>query len=77
MLRSRFRAFPDLELVSADFELAAEFFNACRGHGVQGSNTDFLICAAADRRKLPILTTDGDFLLYQKYLPIVLHPPRI
>ena len=76
-LRGRFRAFPDLELVSADFELAAEFFNNCRGHGVQGSNTDFLICAAAERRKLPILTTDGDFLLFQKYIPVVLHPPRI
>ena len=35
-------AFDDLILDRADYELAAEFFNNCRGKGVQGSNTDFL-----------------------------------
>jgi predicted nucleic acid-binding protein len=75
-LRDHLRAFPDLELSSADFERAAEFFTRCRAKGVQGSNTDFLICAVADRHRLPILTTDGDFLLFQKVLPISLHQPR-
>jgi hypothetical protein len=37
-------------LHSEDYELAAQFFNQCCGRGVQGSNTDFLICAAAVRR---------------------------
>jgi len=76
-LRDHLRAFPDLELVSADYEHAAECFNSCRSKGVQGSNTDFLICAIAQRHNLPILTTDDDFLLYQQHLPIRLHQPRI
>ena len=63
-------AFDDLVLGRADYELAAEFFNRCRSQGVQGSNTDFLVCAAASARKLPILTTDQDFGLYAKYLPV-------
>ena len=28
---------------------AAKFFNVCRSKGIQGSNTDFLICAVAVR----------------------------
>jgi predicted nucleic acid-binding protein len=44
--------------------------------GVQESNTDFLICAVADRHRLPILTTDSDFLHFQKVLPISQHQPR-
>jgi predicted nucleic acid-binding protein len=40
---------------------------------VQGSNTDFLICAAAERRNLPILTTDADFRRFAAILPITLH----
>ena len=46
-LRDSLRAFPDLELEIKDYELASEFFNTCRSKGVQGANTDFLICAAA------------------------------
>lgn len=51
-LRNYLRSFPDLELVTEDYELAAEFFNTCRSNGIQGSNTDFLICAVAHRRWL-------------------------
>src|SRR6266480_3067841 len=58
MLRERLRSFPDTELLSEDFELAAEFFNRCRARGVQGSNTDFLICAVAHRRGHAVFTTD-------------------
>ncbi len=75
-LRDHLRAFPDLELTAGDYETAAEFFNICRGKGIQGSNTDFLICAIAARHKIPIFTTDGDFSLFQPHLPIVLHSPR-
>lgn len=75
-LRDHLRAFPNLELASGDFETAAEFFNLCRSKGVQGSNTDFLICAVAARHKLPIFTTDGDFTLFRQHLPITLHMPR-
>ena len=72
-LQTSLRAFEDIALTQADYELAAEFFNRCRGQGIQGSNTDFLICAAASRRELPILTTDLDFALFQKHLPIQLY----
>jgi hypothetical protein len=70
------RSFPDLELTSRDYEYAAEFFNLCRSKGVQGSNTDFLICAIAACQKTPIFTTDRDFTLFQLHLPIMLHCPR-
>lgn len=70
------RAFPDLKLSSQDYETAAEFFNLCRAQGIQGSNTDFLICAVAVRVKIPIFTTDADFTLFQQHLPIALHRPR-
>lgn len=76
-LREHLRSFPDLLLTSADYEQAAEYFNLCRGKGVQGSNTDFLICAVAVRHNLPIFTTDKDFSLFQAYLPIALHRARV
>ena len=71
-LRNIMAAFDDLVLTREDYERAADYLNTCRSKGVQGSNTDFLICAAAQARKLPILTTDNDFVLYKKYLPIEL-----
>jgi predicted nucleic acid-binding protein len=72
-VKAALRNFPDLVLETADFEVAAEFFNICRGKGVQGSLTDFLICAVAARRQLEIFTTDGDFQHYRKHLPIALY----
>jgi len=75
-LRNHLRAFPDLDVTTRDYESAADFFNICRGKGVQGSNTDFLICAIAVRNKIPIFTTDEDFTLFQSHLPITLHLPR-
>ena len=75
-LRKHLRSFPDLELTMRDYEYAAEFFNLCRSKGVQGSNTDFLICAIAARHKTPIFSTDRDFTLFQLHLPITLHYPR-
>jgi len=75
-LRNHLRAFPDLEVTTQDFETAADFFNICRGKGIQGSNTDFLMCAIAARHKIPLFTTDEDFTLFQPHLPILLHRPR-
>jgi len=72
-VRAALRNFPDLNLESADFETAAEYFNLCRSKGVQGSLTDFLICAVAVRRQLEIFTSDGDFQHYRKHLPIALY----
>jgi predicted nucleic acid-binding protein len=75
-LRDRLRAFPDLQLDGEDYERAAEFYNKARSKGIQGSNTDFLICAAADRRDMSILTTDADFALFEQHLSVRLHHPR-
>lgn len=75
-LKKQLRAFPDLELVTEDYERAAEIFNINRRHGIQGSNTDFLICTLSERYDMPILTTDEDFKLFQKHIPIKLYEPR-
>ena len=72
-LREHLRAFRDLELTSDDYEEAALAYNRCRSKGIQGSNTDFLICAVAIRRELSIFTTDEDFGTYSRLLPIALH----
>lgn len=66
------KAFPDLPLESSDYESAARFFNLCRRKGVQGSNTDFLICAVAVRHGMQIFTNDNDFSQYRNFLKIEL-----
>lgn len=71
-LRTRLRAFPDEVMQMGDYELAAEFFNTCRQKGIQGSNTDFLICASAVNRKFAIFTTDQDFRRFRKAVGITL-----
>jgi predicted nucleic acid-binding protein len=76
LLRDHLRAFPDLALEAADFEEAAAAFGRCRERGIQGSNTDFLICSVALRRDLAIYTTDKDFLQYAKILKLELHEAR-
>lgn len=62
----------DGELTTDVFVMAAKFLNLCRKNGVQGSLTDFVICACAVTWKQPILTKDKDYQLYQKYVPIEL-----
>ncbi len=71
-LKEKLAAFDDLPLNREDYERAAEFYNICRKTGVQGSQIDFLICAVAAGRGMPIFTTDNDFRLYEKYLEISL-----
>jgi predicted nucleic acid-binding protein len=72
-LRQKLDYFPNETINDADYILAAEFSNACRIKGVQGSHIDFLICAVAHRLKFKIFTTDNDFSLYKAHLPIDLH----
>ena len=76
MLRDRLRDFPDLPLEHLDYEEAASCFNTCRSKGVQGSNTDFLLCAISLRHNVAILTTDGDFQHYKVHLGVRLHETR-
>ncbi len=74
-LRDYLRGFADTELTSTDYEEAASLYNRCRQRGIQGSGTDFLICAAAMKNDYSIFTTDADFTHFAKVLPIVLHRP--
>jgi len=67
------RSFPSRKIEESLFEMAASFFNLCRGKGIQGSHTDYLICACAIEWKAQILTKDDDYKRYSKYLPIELH----
>ncbi len=71
-LRDELRNLPDHPVTSFHYETAAEFFNRCRRHGVQGTTVDFLICAVAALEDLEIYTTDRDFQLFAKHLPIKL-----
>ena len=73
LLQDKLRAFPDLQLFEEDYEKAAESFNLCRSNGIQGSNTDFLICAVALRSNMPVYTIDNDFKYYQKFLDFSLY----
>lgn len=72
-LKKRLSAFPDEPISAADYEEAARYFNVCRRIGIQGSNTDFLICAVANRRQFEIFTTDNDFILFSGIIAIKLY----
>ena len=72
-LQKHLESFPDLPALTEDYVTAAKYFNRCRSKGIQGSNTDFLICAMANRNKFSIYTTDKDFELFSKHIQIVLH----
>jgi hypothetical protein len=74
-LKEKLQAFEDLPLPREYYEKAAEFYNICRSAGVQGSHIDFLICATAAEAGMQIFSTDKDFMLYSKHLPITLHQP--
>ena len=76
-LKSTLTAFEDVPLTMQDYEKAAEVFNTCRANGVQGSSTDFLICAVSINHQLPIFSVDNDFLNYQKHLPVLLYSLQI
>ena len=72
-LRQHLRAFSDTEITKDDYEEAAAFCNHCRSKGIQGSNTDFLICAIAVRHDFSIFTTDADFTFFAEVLPIAVY----
>ncbi len=72
-LRLKLNYFPNEPTLDSDYEAAAEYSSFCRSKGVQGSHTDFLICAVAIRKKLKIYTTDKDFIHYSKHLPVALY----
>jgi len=69
-LREKISIFEDFQLHTYDYELAAELFNECRKHGIQGSHIDYLICAVAINNDMSILTLDNDFQLYKKHMKL-------
>ena len=76
LLKDHLRAFEETKITTEDYELAAEYFNTARKKGIQGSNTDFLICAISKRCEMPILTTDKDYISFKTILPIEIHKTR-
>ena len=65
--------FPEIAVRSEDFVEAARLYSLCRGHGIQGSGTDFVICAVAIREDIPVFTSDSDFGRYAQVFPLRLH----
>ena len=74
-LKKRLESYTDLPIFTDDYVEAARYFNLCRSKGIQGSNTDFLICAVSVRNELPIYTIDKNFELFAKHTHIRLHKP--
>lgn len=72
-IREKLSNFENTPIIDADYERAAELCNECRIKGIQGSHTDFLICAVAKRNDVPVFTTDHDFSLYKSVISIKLH----
>ncbi len=75
-LRTALQAFSDEPIKTSDYEEAAIIFNKCRAQGVQGSNTDLLICALAVRISASIFTLDRDFEAFARILPVRLYEGR-
>ena len=73
-LRNHLRDFDDPVLAVDDYERAADFANRCRSKGLSTTPVDILICSVSAGYDFPILTTDHDFDLYARILPINLLP---
>ena len=69
-LKDRLSIFEDFKIETHDYELAAQFYNECRGKGIQGSHIDYLICAVAVNNDMSIFTLDNDFQNYKKYIKL-------
>jgi len=72
-IKEKLSVFPDYDIQTNDYEFAAECSNECRINGIQGSHTDFLICAVSIKNDWEIFTEDNDFLEYKKYIPIKIY----
>jgi hypothetical protein len=71
-LKNKLSIFEDFQIETHDYELAAQYYNECRGKGIQGSHIDYLICAVAVNNDMSIFTLDYDFQHYKKYTKIKL-----
>lgn len=72
-IRERLGDFRMLTISLLDYDQAAAHYNRCRARGIAATAVDMLICALADRYRLPVMTTDRDFLRYRDCLEIDLY----
>ena len=72
-LRTKLEAFDDLFIHQRDYEEAAAIYNRCRSKGIQGSHTDFLMCAVAIQRDFSVFTVDRDFEYYARHVSVRLY----
>ena len=72
-IRDKLRALPDEPLSTIVYEEAARYHTLCRRNGIQGSQVDFLIAAAAVTFDVCVYTLDKDFAEYAKILPVRLY----
>jgi hypothetical protein len=75
-LENSLKPFELVDIHLEDYTQAARLYNQCRANGIQGSHTDYLLCAIAIRNHLPIFTVDKDFTHYAKYIKLQLHEIR-
>ena len=73
LVKQELSHFPDQSILTTDYVEAARLFDTCRSNGIQGSLSDFLICAVSLRLQIPIFTLDKDFPSYGQHCPISLH----
>jgi predicted nucleic acid-binding protein len=71
-LKEKFASFDNLAITEKVYVKAAEFYNLCKTHGVNGGHIDFLICAVVAHYGCALFTIDHDFKMFEKYLPIKL-----
>ena len=75
ILKAKLRAFVDIEITQETHEYAADLANKCIAKGLQGSHSDFLICAAAKIGKHYIYSLDQDFIGFSKVVGLNLYKP--
>lgn len=73
-LREKLRSFSDVPIQTSDFERAAAMSNHCSASGVANTDVDMMICSVAAASNCTIFSTDRDFQLYSRVLPIRLFP---
>jgi predicted nucleic acid-binding protein len=72
-IKNKLSVFSDYIIQTEHYEFAAECSNECRRNGIQGSHTDFLICAVSIKNDWEIFTEDTDFLEYEQHIPIKIY----
>ena len=62
-IKDTLAAFENHNIDPIVYEIAAKFNNICRSNGIQGSHTDYLICAVGHYYNMKIYTSDNALAL--------------